>query len=216
MMLLATPLRLASDMPTDAALVDAVARGDRRVAVALYDRLRTVMTRVVKRVAPRSADHADLVQQSFVELIVSLRERPTVRSLDAWAATVTARVVFHRLRREKLEHKFAAVRSAGAGALEEDGDVMSATPAPAADSHTLAAQRELLTKLAGVMDTLNPGRMQVFVLHDVHGYELKEIAEILGLTVANAQTRLVRGRKELHEAVASDEALSSALREVMP
>lgn len=208
MMLLATPLRLASDMPTDSALVDAVARGDRRVAVALYDRLRAVMTRVVKRVAPRSSDHADLVQQSFVELIISLKERPTVRSLDAWAATVTARVVFHRLRREKLEHKFAAI--------EEDGDVMSATPAPAPDAHTLAAQRELLVKLSGVMDTLNPGRMQVFVLHDVHGYELKEIAEILGLTVANAQTRLVRGRKELHEAVASDEALSSALREVMP
>lgn len=207
-MLLATPLRLASDMPSDAALVEAVARGDRRVAVALYDRLRVVMARVVKRVAPRTADQADLLQQAFVELIVSLKERPTVRSLDAWAATVTARVVYHRLRRERLEHRFAAI--------EDDGDVVSATPAPLADAHTLAAQRELLEKLAEVMRGLNPGRMQVFVLHDVHGYELKEIAEILGLTVANAQTRLVRGRKELHEAVAGDEALSSALREVMP
>ncbi|MFT3711922.1 MAG: RNA polymerase sigma factor [Archangium sp.] len=209
-MLLATPLRLVADMPDDAALIDAVARGDRRVSVALYDRLRTVMTRVVKRVAPRATDHSDLVQQAFVELIISLRERPTVRSLDAWAATVTARVVFHRLRREKLEHRFAAV--------EADGEVMTAVPAlsSASDSHQVAAQRELLEKVSSVMGSLNSGRMQVFVLHDVHGYELKEIAEILGLTVANAQTRLVRGRKELHEAVAHDEALSSALREVLP
>jgi RNA polymerase sigma-70 factor (ECF subfamily) len=209
LMLLATPLRLVGDMPNDAALVDAVARGDRRVSVALYDRLRTVMTRVVKRVAPRASDHADLVQQAFVELIVSLKERPTVRSLDAWAATVTARVVFHRLRREKLEHRFAAV--------ESDGEVVMAVPALSnSDTQQVAAQRELLTRLSGVMAKLNPGRMQVFVLHDVHGYELKEISEILGLTVANAQTRLVRGRKELHEAVARDAALSSALREVMP
>lgn len=197
-------------MPDDAALIDAVARGDRRVSVALYDRLRSVMTRVVKRVAPRARDHGDLVQQAFVELIISLRERPTVRSLDAWAATVTARVVFHKLRREKLEHRFAAV--------EADGEVVQATPSlsSASDSHQVAAQRELLKKISAVMATLNPGRMQVFVLHDVHGYELKEISEILGLTVANAQTRLVRGRKELHEAVAHDEALASALREVLP
>lgn len=206
-MLLATPLRLANDMPSDATLIEAVARGDRKVAVALYDRLHGVMTRALKRVAPRSADHADLLQQSFVELIVSLRERPTVRSLDAWAATVTARVVFHRLRREKLEDRFAA--------LEEDGALVEARPAPTSDAHQLASQRELLARLASMMSALNANRMQVFVLHDVHGYELKEIAEILGITVANAQSRLVRGRKELHEAVARDEALSSALREVM-
>ena len=48
-MLLATPLRLADDMPGDAALIDAVAKGDRRVAVALYDRLRDTMSRALRR-----------------------------------------------------------------------------------------------------------------------------------------------------------------------
>src|SRR5688572_24786007 len=108
-MILATPLRLADDMPGDAALIDAVARGDGRVAVALYDRLRETMSRALRRVAPKSLEHDDLLQQAFVELVVSLRARPTVRSLDAWAATITARVVFHRLRRVNLEARFAAV-----------------------------------------------------------------------------------------------------------
>lgn len=204
-MKLATPLRLVEDMPDDAALVDGAARGDQRIAVALYDRLRGVISRTVKRVAPRSLEHEDLVQQAFVELISSLRERPTVRSLDAWAATITARVVFHRLRRDRLEDRFAAI--------DDDGELMttlaSSTPSP----HHLTTQREVLQQLSRHLAKLNPGRMQVFVLHDVHGYELKEISEILSISVSNAQTRLVRGRKELHEAIALDPSLRAVLQE---
>jgi len=204
-MKLATPLRLVEDMPDDAALVEGAARGDQRIAVALYDRLRGVISRTVKRVAPRSLEHEDLVQQAFVELISSLRERPTVRSLDAWAATITARVVFHRLRRDRLEDRFAAI--------DDDGELMttlaSSTPSP----HHLATQREVLQQLSRQLAKLNPGRMQVFVLHDVHGYELKEISEILSISVSNAQTRLVRGRKELHEAIALDPSLRAVLQE---
>lgn len=204
-MLRATPLRLVDDMPDDAALLAAVARGDRSIAVALYDRLRPVISRAVRRVAPRSLDHADLVQQAFVELISSLRERPTVRSLDAWAATITARVVFHRLRRERLEDRFAA--------LDEDGAMLNEVACPSADPLRLAGQREALRQLGKLLRGLDSGRMQVFLLHDVHGYELKEIAEILGLSVSNAQTRLVRGRRELHQALAPHQGLRQVLEE---
>ena len=139
-MLLATPLRLADDMPGDAALIDAVARGDRRVAVALYDRLRTTMSRALRRVAPRSLEHDDLLQQAFVELVVSLRTRPTVRSLDAWAATIAARVVFHRLRRVNLEARFAAV--------DDDGELLDSMPDSTESAHAVVSQRQLLERKA--------------------------------------------------------------------
>lgn len=203
-MLLATPLRLADDMPGDAALIDAVAKGDRRVAVALYDRLRDTMSRALRRVAPRSLEHDDLLQQAFVELVVSLRTRPTVRSLDAWAATIAARVVFHRLRRVNLEARFAAV--------DDDGELLDSMPDSTDSAHATVSQRQLLERVGQHCKRLNAGRIQVFLLHDVHGYELKEIAEILGITVSNAQTRLVRGRKELHQAIAADAELSSWMK----
>lgn len=197
-------LRLVGKAPDDSALVDAISRGDRAVAAEVYERLRPVISRTVARVAPRGLEHDDLVQQSFVELIISLRARPTVRSLDAWASTVAARTVFHRLRREQLEARFAVI---------DDELALNLVSHDSDHPHRLAAQREAVRGIARCMATLNADRMQVFVLHDVHGFELKEIAEILTISASNAQTRLVRGRRELHEALEAHPEWRATIRQ---
>jgi RNA polymerase sigma-70 factor (ECF subfamily) len=51
---------------------------------------------------------------------------------------------------------------------------------------------------------MDPARAEAVFLHDVLGHELAEIAVITGATVAAAQSRLVRGRKELLERLQSE------------
>lgn len=203
-----TPLRVVDETEDDAALVEAIAAGNASRAVVLYDRLRPVVSRTIRRLAPRSLEHEDLVQQAFVELVVSLKSRPQVRSLDAWAATVSARTVYQRLRRARLEERFAALE------VDPESDESPAELARGGESpHAASVRREALRKVLALLSTLNQNRVQVFVLHDVHGFELKEIADILGITVANAQSRLVRGRGDVHAALADEPELKDALSE---
>lgn len=202
-------LRVVDDTEDDAALVEAVAAGNASRAVVLYDRLRPVVSRVIRRLAPRSTEHEDLVQQAFMELVISLRARPQVRSLDAWASTIAARTVYQRLRRARLEERFAPLNPLDA----DDESPVELAPAGGDDPHLTSVRRQALRKVERVLAKLNPNRVQVFVLHDVHGFELKEIADILGITVTNAQSRLVRGRGDVHAALDAEPELLAALRE---
>ncbi len=53
--------------------------------------------------------------------------------------------------------------------------------------------------LERALDTLPPGARQVFVLHDVEGYQHKEIAEFLEISSGTSKSQLHRARMLLRE-----------------
>jgi DNA-directed RNA polymerase specialized sigma24 family protein len=57
--------------------------------------------------------------------------------------------------------------------------------------------RAEIGELHNILSVMDPAQAETVLLHDVHGHELTEIALIMGVSVAAAQSRLVRGRKEL-------------------
>ena len=63
---------------------------------------------------------------------------------------------------------------------------------------------ETLERVNRALRGLGPKKARVVYLHDVLGYQLEEVATMLGTSVAAAQSRLVRGRREIIETIGPD------------
>src|SRR5690606_37386861 len=73
----------------------------------------------------------------------------------------------------------------------------TAVAALAIDAEAQSNARAMLHVVMGELSEMNPRRAQAVLLHDIEGYDLEEIATMTEISVAAAQSRLVRGRKEL-------------------
>ncbi len=184
----------------DTELLTALKNGDVGAATALHDRVRPQVDRTIRRLIGRDVDHDDLAQLAMIEIVWTIERFRGECSLDSWTSTVTAHVVFKHLRRRKTERRIFANMS--------PEDLSLASPR---DEGREASARSVMKRVLGHLDQMDEQRAWTFVLHDVCGYGLKEIAEITSVTVAAAQTRLVRGRREVHERIATDPELAHAL-----
>jgi RNA polymerase sigma-70 factor (ECF subfamily) len=186
----------------DGALVAAVKAGDDTVASAFCQRVWPSVDRTVRRLlGSRDADRDDVGQLALIELVNTIGRYRGDCSLDAWAQTIASHVIFKHIRRRQLERRIFADR------FSEEATVV---PAPIRDE-SRSSTRELLGRVAHHLDAMKSERAWAFVMHDVFGYDLREIADMTKSSVAATQSRLVRGRRELHERVAEDPALVELL-----
>ena len=197
------PSRLPSPTLDDSQLLAALRAGDADAATAVHDRLRPVVERAIRRLlGARDRDHEDLTQHAMIEVVYTIDRFRGDCPLDAWASTVAAHVVYKQLRRRTTERRiFDAMRST------EDDDM----PASSHNLNRATAARSTLRRVFGHLDAMDESKAWTYVLHDVCGHDLKEVAQITEVSVAAAQTRLVRGRRELQERMAADPELAAML-----
>jgi RNA polymerase sigma-70 factor, ECF subfamily len=193
--LVSAPARESVDTLDDEAIILAVQRGDRQVASALYDRLIRVVDHTVYRVfGRREVDHDDLVQMVFEQIIVTLSRRSYARacSLRTWASSIASHVAFNALRSRRRERKV----------LDRDAQADGEVHAARGDAEREVSVRSDLQLVRSTLVEMKPEYAETVFLHDVLGHELAEISLMMRVSVAAAQSRLVRGRKELHKRLA--------------
>jgi RNA polymerase sigma-70 factor (ECF subfamily) len=196
-----TPRAPATD---DAQLIAGLVDGDPTAASAFYDRARPVVDRAILRVlGRRDRDHEDLAQLSMIELIRSIDRYRGECALDGWISTVAAHTVYKHLRRRKTESKIFGV--------DEEIDHADVSGISVERRN---AMRGCIERIRDHLDALESNKAWTFLLHDVCGYDLREIAEITEVSVAAAQGRLSRGRRELLARLREDRDLVEALEEV--
>lgn len=182
----------------DAELLAGMQRGDADSAAALYDRLRPRVESTVRRLLGRNdPDHDDCVQNTFVELVRSVDRYRGECSLEHWVARIAARVVYMQIRQRKLQRRYFD------GARDASGEPPERAE-PVDTSRRLLA-RDLFARIRSMLGAIETDNTYTFMLHDVVGFDLREIAEITGVTVAAAQQRLIRGRRAVHAHLSTDD-----------
>lgn len=195
------PGRLPRPMLDDSELLAAMRRGDSAAATALHDRVRIPIERALIRVlGGRDRDHEELAQNTMIELVRSIDRFRGECSLDTWVSRIAAHVAFKAIRRRKLERRI----------LESRAD-LDDNLAPT-DLDRSAMDRSTITRIRAHLAAMDQDKAWTVVLHDVCGYDLREIAEITDASVSAAQTRLSRGRRELHERLLADPELEGELK----
>lgn len=194
------PVATPAPARDDTELLAAARRGDATAAPAIHDRVRPQIDRTISRLlGRRSADKDDLAQLALMGILAGIDRFRGDCSLDSWVSAVTARVIYKHLRRRKTERRI----------FEPPSPEEPASSAPPAD----AATRQLLQRVLAHVSALEEAQGWTFMLHDVCGHDLREVAAITGASVSAAQSRLVRGRRALHERIAEDPDLAHFLQQ---
>ena len=159
------------------------------VSDAFYQRLRGPIDRALLRVfGRREQDHEDFVQITLEQVVDSIAFGGFRGhcSLTTWGALIGSRVALAEIRRR--------VRR---GPHDEHDVELS----PTVDEQARLQARQLLRRVRTALALLGRRRADVVYLSDVEGYSEAEIAEILGISVAAAHSRLVRGRQGMRVAL---------------
>lgn len=187
----------------DIALISGVRRGDPRALAAFYERVKPIIERRLRRLLGiHDADFDDMMQNALIELIRSVDRFRGEGSLDGWVAVVSSRVVYRHIRERRSERRIFAASPV------DENEVARET----ADVEQQSSTKELLARVRRHLDALDPIKAWTYVLHDVMGHSLAEVAEITNASPSATQSRLFRGRRELEERISDDVELASSLR----
>lgn len=177
---------------SDAELLEGIARGDQRVAGQLYRQLLpAVEASLIRVLGRRDPEHEDLVQVAFEQIVMTLSTHRYAGacSLKTWASSIAGHVALKSIRTRTRRRRWFG------GFVEPE--VVEQRRSQASDAEQQLSSRRELNRLKRELAGLSPAKAEALLLHDVLGHSLGEIAAMTGSSVAAAQSRLSRGRREL-------------------
>jgi RNA polymerase sigma-70 factor (ECF subfamily) len=147
---------------------------------------------VCLRMVGNTAEAEDLTQDAFLQLYRKIGTFRGESAFSTWLHRLAVNVVLMKLRKKTL----------AATSLEESSDPEDESSGPRRE---IGAPDLLLTgsidrvHLERAIEQLPPGYRQVFVLHDVQGYEHNEIAGLMDCSIGNSKSQLHKARMRLRE-----------------
>jgi RNA polymerase sigma-70 factor (ECF subfamily) len=150
------------------------------------------------RMLGESHDAEDISQQTFLSVIEHLESFRGESTVIAWVLRIAANHALKLLRKKRG----LPIEKQG---IEDTEPGYDQIPHPQLiapwlnDPADLASRHEIRELIDAALLELDDKLRSVFVLRDIEGFNVKETAQLLGLTEANVKVRLLRARLALRE-----------------
>ena len=189
---LGSPRSIEYEKLDDSEVVRRARAGDERIFESLYRSHCRRVYGLCLRMVGNTAEAEDLSQEAFLLLFRKLHTFRGESAFSSWLHRLVVNTVLMHMRKKSLP----AIAIDGVPGARDD------KAAPSLD----VATPDLV--LEGSIDRINlkrcisqlpVGSRQNFVLHDIQGYQHKEIAEMLGCTEGASKSQLHKARKRLRE-----------------
>ena len=141
----------------------------------------------------------DLVQETLTRLYTELPRLRTIQQLRPWAARVMYRLFVDGLRRSQRSPLVLAGRSGSTSALLDDAGEEQEAADQTWDPAELTERAFERERLAAAWVHLHTQHRVVLSLHEIEGYSLEEVAQIVEVPLGTAKSRLNRARNHLRE-----------------
>jgi RNA polymerase sigma-70 factor (ECF subfamily) len=167
--------------------------GDADAFAALYETHKRRIHAVCLRMTNNVTEAEDLAQDAFICVFRKISTFRGDSAFATWIHQVTVNTVLMHFRRKgkrqvSLDHPFP-----------EDSD--QPKPEYGRVDERLAACADRMA-LVRAIEELSPGYRTIFILHQVIGYEHKEIAERLHCSIGNSKSQLHKAKAKLRELLA--------------
>jgi RNA polymerase sigma-70 factor, ECF subfamily len=153
------------------------------------------------RMVRNTSEAEDLAQETFLQLFRKIQTFRGESALSTWLHRVSVNVVLMHLRKKTALETPSEQPNEGDGSNQLVEEIGAPDPVLSGAIDRINSDRAI--------GKLPPGYKNAFLLHDVDGYEHREIAEIMGYSAGNSKSQLHKARKQLRNALrtALDDAL---------
>jgi RNA polymerase sigma-70 factor (ECF subfamily) len=174
--------------PSDEALLERYAAGDRSALDELFHRYRSPAYRVAHRLLGNEPDALDAVQDGFVKVLANLSSFENRSSFKTWLLRVVSNAALDLGRQRGRREAFAPVN----GSTNGEPDLL------VWNDPTLGLEQADLRKLLdAALDSLPDSQRQTFVLHVDAEMSYREVADALEISIGTVMSRLFYARQKL-------------------
>jgi RNA polymerase sigma-70 factor, ECF subfamily len=181
---------------SDQKIICSAQRGDIEALAWIYDQHRRRVFNLCFRILRDHADAEDVTQDVFVQVFRKIDTFRGQSAFSTWLHRLAVNMVLMELRSRK-SHVYTTVPIEARNEEEESTHEYFGV-----EDISLRGSIDRVA-LEYALSELPPGYRIVFLLHDVHGYEHQEIAEILSCSIGNCKSQLHKARLKLRKMLRS-------------